>query len=256
MPKISLYSWNVNGIRAAIRKDFVGWFTKTKPDVLCLQETKAQDDQIAAEIMEAEGYHVTHHAADKKGYSGVLTMSKEKPSKVMDLGVDEFDCEGRTIVSKFKNYTLLNVYFPNGKKNKERLDYKMRFYEHFLEYILKLRENGENVIFCGDVNTAHKEIDLTHPKPNSKYSGFLPIERQWMDKVAQNDFFDTFREFHKEPERYTWWSLRSGARARNVGWRIDYFFADENLKSNVVDADVLSGVLGSDHCPISLELNF
>ena len=256
MTKITIYSWNVNGIRAATKKGLKEWIEKVKPDVLGLQEIKASEEQIPKSLI-PDSYNIVVNSAEKKGYSGVLTCSRipVKSSKTI-FGIEEFDSEGRIIETKYDEFTLLNVYFPNGKKNDERLDYKMRFYDFFLNYIKKLREAGERVVFCGDVNTAHKEIDLANPKPNSKYSGFLPKEREWIDKVIAEDFIDTFREFDKSPERYSWWSVRSNARARNVGWRIDYFFVDRSLLPNLKKAEIHMDVMGSDHCPISITLEF
>ena len=257
MSEVKLYSWNVNGIRAAAKKGLAEWISTAKADTICLQETKAQDDQIPPNITEQDQLQFYHHAAVKKGYSGVLTLCKITPESVeFELGVEEFDSEGRVVITKFENFTLCNVYFPNGKKNKERLDYKMRFYEQFFKFILKLRKNNEKVIFCGDINTAHKELDLAHPKPNSKYSGFLPIERAWIDEVIKNGFIDSFREFDKSPQKYSWWSQRTNARAKNVGWRIDYFFIDKSLRENLIKAEIHSDVMGSDHCPISITLKF
>ena len=257
MPEIKLYSWNVNGIRAAAKKGLKEWIDGLKAEVICFQETKAQDDQIPPQIANQDRFRLYHHAAVKKGYSGVLTLSKTKPKLVeFKLGVEEFDTEGRVIATKFEEFTLFNIYFPNGKKNKERLDYKMRFYHHFFDFVSKLRKDGEKIIFCGDINTAHKEIDLAHPKPNSKYSGFLPIECAWIDKIIESGFYDTFRIFDKNAERYTWWSQRTNARAKNVGWRIDYFFIDKSLRKNLVNAEIHSDIMGSDHCPISITLRF
>ncbi len=256
MAKVKIYSWNVNGIRAAAKKGLVEWFKTEQPDILGLQEIKAVREQIPKGLM-PKSYEIIIHSAEKRGYSGVMTYSKlPVKSSRTKFGVDEFDREGRMIETKFDDFTLLNVYFPNGKKNAERLEYKMRFYDFFLDYILELRKAGEKVIFCGDINTAHKEIDLTHPKPNSKVSGFLPIERAWIDKVIENGFIDTFRHFDNSPEKYSWWSMRTNARERNVGWRIDYFFIDKLLLPNLKAAEIHSEVMGSDHCPISITLEF
>jgi len=253
---MKLISWNVNGIRAAERKGFLEWFAKESPDILCLQETKAHPDQLGFELTRPEGYHA-HFSSSvvKKGYSGVVTYSKQKPIAVQEgMGIEKFDQEGRIITTEFETFILLNVYFPNGKARDERLQYKMEFYEAFLKHIESLRQSGKKVIFCGDVNTAHKAIDLARPKDNERVSGFLPIEREWMDRVVAKGYVDTLRKFHAEPELYTWWSMRSGARARNVGWRIDYFFVQSELASCVADAFTWPEVVGSDHCPVGIEL--
>ncbi len=256
MSTYKIFSWNVNGIRAVAKKGFSDWFESTKPDILCLQETKAQDEQIPKNI-KFEGYELIHNAAEKKGYSGVLTYSKIKPKEVkFGIGVKEYEKEGRVIITKYEEFTLINVYFPNGKKDDERLQFKMDFYQHTLDLLKRLRKAGEKTIVCGDVNTAHKEKDLANPKPNSKYSGFLPQEREWIDNLISEGWVDSLRNFTEEPELYTWWSVRSGARERNVGWRIDYFFVDKDLLPHLKAAEIHSSVMGSDHCPISITLEF
>jgi exodeoxyribonuclease-3 len=263
MKEFKLISWNVNGIRAALKKelipnhDFYSWLKYEAPDILCIQETKAHPDQVPKELLELEGYYNYWSAAERKGYSGVVTFTKEKPINVTTtLGKKHLDNEGRHVITEFSNFVLLNSYFPNGKKNKERLDYKMEYYDVFLDYIEDIRKRGKSVIFCGDINTAHKPIDLTHPKANEKISGFLPIEREWMDKLIEKDYLDTFRHFYpNKKEAYTWWSVRNiGARERNVGWRLDYFFVSKNLIENVVDSYMLKDVMGSDHCPVGLKI--
>ena len=259
MPKKSLrlISWNVNGIRAGYKKGLLDWFKKENPDMLCLQETKAHPDQLVDELKNLDGYDSYFSSAEKKGYSGVVTYTKIKPLKVQPgIGKKEFDSEGRFIVTEFDEFTLFNIYFPNGKARIERLKYKMDFYDAFLKHCKKLLKQGKKIVVCGDVNTAHKEIDLARPKENSKTSGFLPEEREWIDKFLATGFIDTFRMFNQEPENYTWWDMVTSARDRNVGWRIDYFYASENLKKNIVSASIHSSVMGSDHCPIELELKF
>ncbi len=253
MKSLRILCWNVNGIRAVLKKGFLEWMKKESPDILCLQETKASEDQLPKELF--KGYHSSWCSGEKKGYSGVLTLSKEKPLSVKTgFGVKKFDCEGRILITEFPSFILFNIYFPNGKQSPERLKYKMEFYEAFLNYVEKLKKEGKKIIICGDVNTAHKEIDLARPKENENISGFLPIERAWMDTFVSHSFIDTFRIFHKEANQYTWWSVRSGARKRNVGWRIDYFFVSENMLKEVVDAFILPEVQGSDHCPLGLML--
>ena len=251
---MKLISWNVNGIRAIHKKGFVEWVKKEKPDILCLQETKATQEQIPEDIKSLDGYYQFYSSSRiKKGYSGVGLFTKIEPERVeFDMGVEEFDNEGRVISAYFKDFILFNVYFPNGKARKERLDFKLRFYDRFLEIVKDLKDRGNGVIICGDVNTAHKEIDLARPKENEKVSGFLPIERKWIDSLIGSGFVDTFRMFNNEGGHYTWWDYKSRARERNVGWRIDYFFVSENIKDRVKDAFILSDVYGSDHCPIGI----
>jgi len=259
MPKknLRLISWNVNGIRASHKKGLLDWFKKDNPDMLCLQETKAHPDQLVDELKNVEGYDSYFSSAEKKGYSGVVTYTKVKPLTIQPgIGKKEFDSEGRFIITEFNEFTLFNIYFPNGKASGERLQYKMDFYDAFLKHCKKLLKQGKKIVVCGDVNTAHKEIDLARPKENLQTSGFLPEEREWIDKFLAAGFIDTFRMFNQEPENYTWWDMVTRARERNVGWRIDYFYASENLKKNIVSASIHSSVMGSDHCPIELELKF
>ncbi|MHA2028939.1 MAG: exodeoxyribonuclease III [Candidatus Kariarchaeaceae archaeon] len=264
--KYKIYSWNVNGIRATVRNGhFLPWLKKSDGDIICLQETKAQEDQLDKTLVKPRGYSSFWHAAQKKGYSGVGTFVRTRGKKAKSLnsteisiGVAEFDDEGRVLISKFDEFTVLNVYFPNGKKNDERLQYKMRFYEHFLQFCQELRKKGEKIVICGDVNTAHNEIDLANPKPNSKYSGFLLQERAWMDKLVEKGYIDTYR--HLNPDKkgaYTWWTGRlKSAKENNVGWRLDYFFISEDLLENLKNATIYRDVEGSDHCPVSIDLEF
>jgi exodeoxyribonuclease-3 len=253
--KIRLLSWNVNGIRAIQKKGFLDWFKKENPDILCLQETKAHPDQLDDELKNIPGYESYFSSAEKKGYSGVVTYTKLKPKSVQQgIGVKKFDSEGRFIITEFDEFTLFNIYFPNGKASEERLQYKMEFYETFLKHCKKLLKEGKKIIVCGDVNTAHKEIDLARPKENSEISGFLPQEREWIDKFLAAGFIDTFRMFNQEPEQYTWWDMVTRARERNVGWRIDYFYISENLREKITSAKIHQDVMGSDHCPISIEI--
>jgi len=254
---MKIISWNVNGIRAVAKKGFSEFLDQYSPDILCLQETKAHPDQLTEDLLTPEGYEVFWSSATKKGYSGVATFTKKTPDKIdYGIGEDRFDSEGRIILTEFKEFVLFNIYFPNGQKDEERLQYKMDFYEQFLKVSEKYRKAGKKVITCGDYNTAHKEIDLTHPKANEKYSGFLPMEREWLDKYINHGYIDTFREFNQNPEQYTWWTYRQNAREKNVGWRIDYFFVSENLRKNLKDAFILQEVHGSDHCPLGIELKF
>ena len=257
MKKIRILSWNVNGIRAAYKKGFLDWFKNEKPDILCLQETKAHPEQLTEDLLNVDGYASYFSSAERKGYSGTATYTKINPEKVQNgIGVKEFDNEGRFLVTDFSDFILFNIYFPNGKAKKERLDYKMDFYNAFLKHLKKLLKQGKKIIICGDVNTAHKEIDLARPKANEKISGFLPIEREWIDKLLESGFIDTFRVFNQKPDQYTWWDMMTRARERNVGWRIDYFFVSENLRNNLKNAIILPEVMGSDHCPVGIELKF
>ncbi len=253
---LRILSWNVNGIRAIQKKGFVDWTLKEHPDILCLQETKAHPDQLTDDLLNINDYKSFFSASTvKKGYSGVAVYTKSNPIKVeYGFGIPRFDDEGRILVLDYKDFVLINIYFPNGKMSPERLQYKMDFYEAFLDYANGLVKQGKKLIICGDVNTAHKEIDLARPKENEKISGFLPIEREWMDKFFSNGYHDTFRMFNNEPEQYTWWDMQSRARERNVGWRIDYFFVSDNFKKNVKNAFILPDVMGSDHCPVGIEI--
>jgi len=251
-----LISWNVNGIRAAAKKGLLDFISSESPDILCIQETKANEDQLDSTIRHPKGYYSYFSSAEKKGYSGVAVFTKQEPISVeTGFGVPEFDSEGRILILKYPDFFLFNIYFPNGKASKERLDYKMRFYEECLNQVKKLHKEGGNVIICGDVNTAHKEIDLARPKENSKGSGFLPIEREWIDRLLDCGFIDTFRIFTKEPGYYSWWDLKTRARDRNVGWRIDYFFANDEVEKNIQNAAIMSQIYGSDHCPVMLEVD-
>ncbi|MBN2411845.1 exodeoxyribonuclease III [candidate division KSB1 bacterium] len=256
MRTLKLVSWNVNGIRAALKKGFLDWLKQESPDIAALQETKAQFEQVRNDFILPDGYSVHWNAGERKGYSGVVCLTKLKPLSVRNgFGIERFDKEGRIIVMEFPEFTFLNIYFPNGKQSQERLDYKMDFYDATLDYCQALRKQGKKLIVCGDYNTAHKEIDLKHPKANADQSGFLPIERAWIDKFIAHGYVDIFRTFYPdEPDQYTWWTYRMNARAKNVGWRIDYFFVSEDLKDTVTGAHITTEVLGSDHCPIILEL--
>jgi len=253
--KINLMSWNVNGIRAVYRKEALTPVFAEKPDVLCLQETKAMKEQLSEDLINIDGYHSYFVSAVRKGYSGVAIYSRKEPVKIENgLGIEKFDEEGRTIIAHFDKFSLFNIYYPNGKASKERLKYKLDFYDAFLEKAVGLKEAGKGIIICGDVNTAHTEIDLARPKENEKVSGFLPEERAWIDKFIEAGFVDTFRLFNQEEGNYTWWDMKSRARDRNIGWRIDYFFVSDNLEKSVKKATIRQDFFGSDHCPIGLEV--
>jgi len=255
MKNLKILSWNVNGLRAVHRKGFLDWFLEYKPDILCLQEIKATEDQLPRKLKNVNGYYSYFNSAERKGYSGVALYSKIKPKNIeIGFGIEKFDIEGRVQVADYDDFVLLNIYFPNGKMSDDRLKYKLDFYDAFLDYVNDLRDQGRNLIICGDLNTAHKEIDLARPKENSNISGFLPVEREWIDKFLENGYVDTFRMFNQGSGQYTWWSYRTRARERNVGWRLDYFFVNQEFKNNIKDSYILSDVMGSDHCPIALEI--
>jgi exodeoxyribonuclease-3 len=251
-----LISWNVNGIRAVAKKGFVDFVHSSAPDVLCLQETKAKPEQVPREVSSIDGYEATFiDASDKPGYSGLGLLSRIHPDDIaIGLGEERFDREGRVLRARFGDITLFNVYFPNGKASPERLAYKMDFYARFLEMVQERDRRGENIVIGGDINTAHREIDLARPKENAKVSGFLPEERAWIDDLLAAGFLDTFREFDPSPEQYTFWDMKTAARERNVGWRIDCFYVNRRLRPRLKNAFILPEVLGSDHCPIGLEL--
>ena len=252
--KIRLISWNVAGMRAAIKKGLYDFMGKDKADLYCLQEVKAKIEQVP--IGYPKEYIFYLNDAEKAGYSGVGTFTKREPKTVIVGDRDnDWDSEGRVMITKFDEFTLLNVYFPNGKRDKGRLQYKLDFYEHFLKYINELRERGEKVIFCGDVNTAHEEIDLARPKENSKVSGFLEIERKVLSDWQKEGWIDTFRYFHQDDVKYSWWDQFTHARDRNVGWRIDYVYVDKKFLPQVKEAFILNDVLGSDHCPVGIEID-
>jgi exodeoxyribonuclease-3 len=252
---LSILSWNVNGIRAIYKKGFLEWLDREQPDILCIQETKASPDQLTEELLCPAGYTSYWSSACRKGYSGVGVYSRIPTLNVeYGMGIKEFDEEGRFLRIDFKEFVLMNVYFPNGKMGKDRLDFKLRFYDAFLDYIENLRKKHLPIVFLGDVNTAHTEIDLARPKENSKVSGFLPIEREWIDKVIARGYADTFRKLNKDIIQYSWWDMKSGARSRNVGWRIDYVFTSSDLEKRLLKAFIMTEVEGSDHCPVGIKL--
>jgi exodeoxyribonuclease-3 len=250
---MKLISWNVNGVRAALGKGLAEFFAAEAPDILCLQETKAQQEQVDMDWLDSS-YHQFWNSAEKKGYSGTAIFSKKKPIGVSyGFGDEKHDGEGRVITLEFRSYYVVTVYTPNSQNELRRLDYRMEWDKAFLEHVKKLEEH-KPVIFCGDLNVAHKEIDLARPKPNRKNAGFTDEERAGFDSFIEAGFVDTFREFDDSPEKYSWWSYRAGARGKNVGWRIDYWCVSEALRKKLKGASILSDVMGSDHCPVVLEL--
>ena len=252
---MKILSWNVNGVRAVAKKGFLDWLARESPDILCLQETKAHSEQLEENLRDPEGYHAYWVAGERKGYSGVATFTKQKPIAVKTgFGIPRFDHEGRILLTEFPEFVLLNIYFPNGKQSEERLRYKLDFYDETLRFVDKLKSQGKKVIVSGDYNTAHRPIDLARPEANEKVSGFLPVERAWIDQWIEHGQVDIFREFCPLTDQYTWWDLKTGARERNVGWRIDYHFVTKDLVPAVRDAGILPQVTGSDHCPVSLEV--
>jgi exodeoxyribonuclease-3 len=256
--KIKLISWNVNGLRAAIKRNFFQSFHQLDAEVVALQETKLQDHQVTDEMRYIDGYDsFWSHAKAKKGYSGVATYSRIKPKKTaFGMGTSQFDDEGRIVATQFDDFILFNVYFPNGQMSSERLQYKLDFYEGFFSYADNLKNQGKSLIITGDYNTAHNEIDLKNPKANEKTSGFLRIERDCLDHISQNGYVDTFRYMYPDTVKYSWWTYRFKARDRNIGWRIDYFFVTRDIveKGWIKDAFIDNTVYGSDHCPVGLEL--
>ena len=253
---MKLISWNVNGIRAAVKKGFLDYLDQEQPDILCIQESKAHKEQLASEILEDHGYCTYWHSGVKKGYSGVATFCKEEPLFIQEgLGIEKYDVEGRVLLTEHKDFLLYNIYFPNGQKDETRLKYKLDFYDDLLPIINDQVESGNNVIVTGDWNTAHNPIDLARPKENINTSGFMLVEREKLDIYLEEGWVDTFRLFHEEGERYSWWTYRFGARDRNVGWRIDYFFVNDGMADLCIDADIHHDIFGSDHCPVSLVLD-
>jgi exodeoxyribonuclease-3 len=253
---MKLFSWNVNGLRAAHRKGFLDWFNQVQPDILSVQETKCHPDQLEEAVRQPAGYHTYWAYAEKKGYSGVALYTKKEPNSVqIGLGIPEYDSEGRTIIADYDDFVLIAAYFPNGSRDHSRVPFKMAYKRDFLRFCNKLRTDGRPVIFCGDVNTAHQEIDLARPRQNRNTTGFLPEERAWIDEIVAQGYVDTLRAFQPDKEDiYTWWSYIGRARDRNVGWRIDYFFVTEDLVPRLAGASTHPDVYGSDHCPVSIQL--
>lgn len=251
-----IISYNLNGIRAALNKNLEGWLKTENPDILCVQETKAQADQIDFAVFEKLGYQHYWHYAEKKGYSGVGILSKQKPENV-NVGMSNpvYDCEGRVLQADFDGYTLICVYIPSGTMGDERQVYKMKFLNAFQIYISQLKQKKPNLIISGDYNICHKGIDINHPEKHNQSSGFLPEEREWVSGFINSGFVDSFRKFNSSPNQYSWWSYRANARVKNLGWRIDYHMVSNSLNNKIINAGILADVYHSDHCPVSIVMD-
>jgi exodeoxyribonuclease-3 len=252
-----LISWNVNGIRAAEKKGFLDWLVATNADLIAIQETKAHPDQLSPALLNPPGYQSAWNAAEKKGYSGTVTYSTHDPLKVVTgLNEPRFDTEGRVLIHEFEPFVLFNIYFPNGGRGPEWVAHKLAFYRRFLEVAQVYMQAGRSVVVTGDFNTAYAEIDLARPKENVAHSGFMPEERLGLGEFFEAGLIDTFRHLYPDTVKYTWWDMVTRARERNVGWRLDYFMVSPDLKDRIIDAGIHDEVPGSDHCPVSLVLDF
>ena len=249
---MKIYSFNVNGLRAIMKKDFLSWVDSVKPDILCLQETKLSDKDFSIEL---PGYHQYYSCAQKKGYSGTAIFSKIEPVSVTEgIGVPEHDMEGRTLIAEFEGFYLISVYVPNSQDELRRLDYRQVWDKDFEDFVSRLKES-KPVIFCGDLNVAHEEIDIRNPKTNTRNAGFTIEERNDFSRLLSRGFIDTFRYLHPDEVKYSWWSYRFKAREKNIGWRIDYFVVSDDLKDRLKSAEIHNEVFGSDHCPVSIEID-
>jgi len=252
---MKITTWNVNGIRAVLQKGALNWVPQHKPDILCLQEVKAFREQATEMETLMNGYNGYWNSAQKPGYSGVAVYAREVPESIeYGLGNEQFDHEGRVIKMNYPDFTLFNIYFPNGQRGQQRVDFKLAFYAHLLNLCDELHQQGRRIIITGDFNTAHREIDLANPKSNSKTSGFLPEERVWLDYYLEHGFCDSFRFLYPDKVKYTWWTYITNARARNIGWRLDFFLVSDALKNDVREVIVHDDIMGSDHCPVTLDI--
>lgn len=252
---MKVFTFNVNGVRAAIKKGLIEWLETEKPDILCLQEIKLSETELVEDFFTELGFNCFWYPAQKRGYSGVAILTKIKPDLVeYGINVEKFDFEGRVITAHFKNFSLICAYFPSGTTGNVRQDLKMEFLSDIENYISEVRAKTKNIVLCGDVNICHTEIDIHNPKSNKNSSGFLPEERAWVGSFLEKGFIDTFRKFNKDPHHYTWWSYRAGSRGKNLGWRIDYLFASKEMEDMLLNAQIHPDINMSDHCPVSLEL--
>lgn len=250
---MKITTWNVNGLRSVMAKGNLAWLAEQSPDVLCLQEIKTRPEQLVGPLPDYfASYQVYWHPAERPGYSGVATLVREEVSAQIGVSLARFDIEGRAIVTRHPGFLLFNIYFPNGQRDQGRLNYKLDFYAHLLEQCDRLHAAGEQVVICGDFNTAHRPIDLRNPRQNEMNSGFLPQERAWIDQYLSHGFVDAYRALYPERVQYTWWTYRLNARLRNIGWRLDYFLVSQGLMDRVQDVVVHEEITGSDHCPVSL----